>query len=201
MSVSIQTPPSSDVFLSYNNGLSPPPTPVAKRGHHFFESNDDTMPPEIPMFFPSSNSVMTGYLSCLKEDEGGIKEEEEENVERRLLKLLASRPTPTIRLKPRLTSSIHNVMDTDIPPEDTSKKQVLTVDMNEIKPLPIYSPSSVAEPKRSIESMIRKLPSLSSDSETKTISKTDTRKLPSFQRGGLHRHTTKRRNSIVARSA
>lgn len=152
------------------------------------------------MFFPSSNSVMTGHLSCLKEDEEeDIKEEE--NVERRLLKLLASRPTPTIRLKPRPTSSIHNVMDTDIPPEDTSKKQVLEVDMNEIKPLPIYSPSSVAEPKRSIESMIRKLPSLSSDSETKTISKTDTRKLPSFQRGGLHRHTTKRRNSIVARSA
>lgn len=199
MSVSIQTPPSSSVFSSYNNILSPPPTPVAKRGHHFFESNDDTMPPEIPMFFPSSNSVMTGHLSCLKEDEGEIKEEE--NVERRLLKLLASRPTPTIRLKPRPTSSIHNVMDTDIPPEDTSKKQVLTVDMNEIKPLPIYSPFSVAEPKRSIESMIRKLPSLSSDSETKTISKTDTRKLPSFQRGGLHRHTTKRRNSIVARSA
>lgn len=199
MSVSIQTPPSSSVFSSYNNILSPPPTPVAKRGHHFFESNDDTMPPEIPMFFPSSNSVMTGHLSCLKEDEGEIKEEE--NVERRLLKLLASRPTPTIRLKPRPTSSIHNVMDTDIPPEDTSKKQVLTVDVNEIKPLPIYSPSSVAEPKRSIESMIRKLPSLSSDSETKTISKTDTRKLPSFQRGGLHGHTTKRRNSIVARSA
>jgi len=168
------------VFSSYNNGLLPPPTPVAKRGHHFFKSNDDTMPPEIPMFFPSSNSVMTGHLSCLKEDEGEIKEEE--NVERRLLKLLASRPTPTIRLKPRPTSSIHNVMDTDIPPEDTSKKQVLTVDMNEIKPLPIYSPSSVAEPKKSIESMIRKLPSLSSDSETKTISKTDTRKLPSFQR-------------------
>jgi len=200
MSVSIQTPPSSDVLSSYNNGLSPPPTPMVKRGRQFFKSNDDTMPPEIPMFFPSSNSVMTGHLSCLKEDEEeDIKEEE--NVERRLLKLLASRPTPTIRLKPRPTSSIHNVMDTDIPPEDTSKKQVLEVDMNEIKPLPIYSPSSVAEPKRSIESMIRKLPSLSSDSETKTISKTDTRKLPSFQRGGLHRHTTKRRNSIVARSA
>ena len=199
MTVSIQTPPSSGVFSSYNNRLSPPPTPVAKRGHHFFESNDDTMPPEIPMFFPSSNSVMTGHLSCLKDEEEDIKVEE--NVERRLLNLLASRPTSTIRLKPRPTSSIHNVMDTDIPPEDTSKKQVLRVDMNEIKPLPIYSPSSVAEPKRSIESMIRKLPSLSSDSETKTISKTDTRKLPSFQRGGLHRHTTKRRNSIVARSA
>ena len=200
MSVSIQTPPSSGVFSSYNNRLSPPPTPVAKRGHHFFNSNDDTMPPEIPMFFPSSNSVMTGHLSCLKEDEGGIKEEEEENVERRLLKLLASRPTPTIRLKPRPTSSIHNILDTDIPPEDTRKKQILIVD-NQIMPPPIYSPSSIIEPKRSIESMIRKLPSLSSDSETKTISKSDTRKLPSFQRGGLHRHTTKRRNSIVARSA
>jgi len=175
---------------------------MVKRGRQFFKSNDDTMPPEIPMFFPSSNSVMTGHLSCLKEDEEeDIKEEE--NVERRPLNLLASRPTPTIRLKPRPTSSILSVM-ADIPPEDTCKickKQVLTVDMNEIKPLPIYSPSSVAEPKRSIESMIRKLPSLSSDSETNTISKSDTRKLPSFQRGGLHRHTTKRRNSIVARSA
>ena len=199
MSVSIQTPPSSDVFSSYNNRLSPPPTPVAKRGRQFFKSNDDAMlPPEIPMFFPSSNSVMTGHLSCLKDEEEDINEEE--NVERRLLKLLASRPTPTIRLKPRPTSSIHNII-TEIPPEDTCKKQVLTVDMNEIKPLPIYSPSSIAEPKKSIESMIRKLPSLSSDSENKTISKSDTRKLPSFQRGGLHRHTTKRRNSIVARSA
>ena len=197
MSVSIQTPPSSDVFSSYNNRLSPPPTPMAKRGRHFFESNDDTMPPEIPMFFPSSNSVMTGHLSCLKDEEEDTKEEE--NVERRLLNLLASRPTPTIRLKPRPTSSIHNIMDTEIPPEDTCKKQVLEVDIGQIKPLPIYSPSSVAEHKRSIESMIRKLPSLSSDSETNTIP--TTRKLPSFQRGGIHRHTTKRRNSIVARSA
>jgi len=148
------------------------------------------------MFFPSSNSVMTGHLSCLKEE--NIKEEE--NVERRLLNLLASRPTPTIRLKPRPTSSIHNIMDTEIPPpEDTCKKQVLEVDIGQIKPLPIYSPSSVTEPKRILESMIRKLPSLSSDSETKTIP--TTRKLPSFQRGGLHSHTTKRRNSIVARSA
>ena len=197
MSVSIQTPPSSDVVSSYNSRLSPPPTPVAKRGCHFFESNDDTIP-QVPTFFPSSNSIMTGHLLCLKDEEEDIKEEE--NVERRLLNLLASRPTPTIRLKPRPTSSIHNVMDTEIPPpEDTCKKQVLTVNMNEIKPLPIYSPSSFAEPKRSIESMIRKLPSLSSDSETKTIP--TTRKLPSFQRGGIHRHTTKRRNSIVARSA
>lgn len=195
MSVSIQTPPSSVMSSSYNNELSPPPTPVAKRGRHFFNSNDTT--PQIPMFFPTSSSVMTGHLSCLKDEEKEIKIEE--NVERRLLNLLASRPTPTIRLKPRPTTLMHsNNMDT--PPEDT-KKQVLVFDMDEIMPLPIYSPSSITEPKRSIESMIRKLPSLSSDSETKTISKSDTRKLPSFQRGGLHHHTTKRRNSIVARSA
>ena len=194
MSVSIQTPPSSDVFSSYNNGLSPPPTPVAKRGYQFFKSNDDDTP---PMFFPTSSSVMTGHLSCSKDEEEDIKVEE--NVERRLLNLLASRPTSTIRLKPRTMNNDTNDINVP-PPEDTSKKQVLIVDMDEIMPLPIYSSSSVAKHKKSIESMIRKLPSLSSDSETKTISKTDTRKLPSFQRGGLHRHT-KRRNSIVARSA
>ena len=197
MSVSVQSPLTPQVF-TYNETISPPSTPLAKRGH-FFPSNNSA---PMPMFFPANKSVMhhppvshkhmTMASSPLMTDMS-------------LSTSLESRPEPSVHLKPRrrLTSKSNSSSESDTLPIFMLKKK-LTLNMDGIPTLPLYSPTAI---KPNIES-IRKMPSLSrGDSSVSNSSSLNTKtssgpvqKLPSFNRGGMQGNT-RRRNSLVARSA
>ena len=81
------------------------------------------------------------------------------------------------------------------------KKQALTVDkhtVDQLLPMPFSQLPMV--PNLSLESDTVKSVGVSKVSPRK-MSVSDPGKLPSFNQGGMHRHTTKKCNSFVARSA
>ena len=193
MSASVHSPLSSEVFSSFDS-LSPPPTPVAKRGCHFFPSNASTPVEHMPMFFPTSASLLSPTRKVSLSSSKNHKENK--NIERSTLASLASRPTPCLRLKPRpknmnVSASPSFILD--------GKKQVLAVDkhtVDQLIPMPFSQLPMV--PNLSLDT--GKSDNVSNLSPRK-ISASDPGKLPSFHQCGMHRHTTKKCNSFVARSA
>lgn len=90
MKISINSPLPSEVF----NELSPPPTPIAKRGRHFFPSNA-----AVPMFFPKSQSIF-GSAHAHPNISAPTTAEKEATEMKRLLASLAHRPVPRLHLSP-----------------------------------------------------------------------------------------------------
>ena len=91
----LRSPRNSEVFSLSLTSLSPPPTPIAKRGRHSsLPANAVTSP--APMFFPKSQSVFrSAHHSRPVENDDAIA------MERERLAMLASRPIPSLRLLPR----------------------------------------------------------------------------------------------------
>lgn len=206
MSVTIQSPFNSEVLSSFDYSVSPPPTPIAKRARHFFPSN---APTPTPMFFPKSQSLLVSSFQHSSH-------KDITDVERKHLALLASRPSPSVQLKPRhaLTDASHrtNRVSSCNGSKDVKKRFKL----EEMPQLPFSFP-----PEKSFKPImsptIPDLPSLPlSSGSSKGLSKSDSAlekktsspaaaaqqvKLPSFQRRGVDHRTIKKRNSLVARSA
>ncbi|KAL7546101.1 hypothetical protein ACHAWF_009433 [Thalassiosira exigua] len=190
MSVSIQSPLLSDV-VSCLESLSPPPTPIAKRARRFFPSEDAT--PPTPMFFPKSQSILQAEelrtpsrLSTV--DMEAMKSEQ--------LEMLASRPAPRLRLKPRLHVYMTN----------TSQKENINYQMNadQAAPFPFSLPPSLpslsvsfCESSTSVSSGIGSEPTPKKSGPAPAIQRAN---LPSIQRNGTQRGFFKC-NSFAAMSA
>eukprot|EP01083_Nonionella_stella_P265365 898967_1 len=199
MSVSVQSPLTPQVF-TYNETISPPSTPLAKRGH-FFPSNNSS---PMPMFFPANKSVV--HHPPVSHKHKTMQASSPLMTDMSLSTSLKSMPEPSVHLKPRrrlMNSKSNSSSESDTLPIMLKKK--LTLNLDVIPALPLYSAPTAIKP--NIES-IRKMPSLSigdssvsnsSSSNTKTSSG-PVQKLPSFNRGGMQGNT-RRRNSLVARSA
>jgi hypothetical protein len=212
MSVTMESPLSSQVFGSLDS-LSPPPTPNAKRARHFFPSNASS---PTPMFFPKSKSLFGTNTRA-----GLSPASEKENAERMQLQRLASRLPPCLQLKPRPTDITNRTARLRLSsrsssgdmPINESRKMRITVD--QILPLPLVFHESKTLSFKPVEessvASIPELPSLScslSDSSKGSVigsvikpSVSYQAKLPSIKRDGMHRHIVKKRNSFVARSA
>lgn len=186
MSVSVQSPlssplPSQVFSLSTLETLSPPPTPIAKRGdsNHFFPSGATT---PTPMFFSKSKSLLghdndgnvtAGGLTPASAPAVGARQTNEntvENQQRLLAKKLASRgPVPSLRLAPRPrfggSSSANTTNDT----EDMKKL------MDQMPPPPLYSPFPDL---KSMEANIPQVPSLSSHSSSSSTKPSSTTPSP-----------------------
>lgn len=199
MSVSVQSPLTPQVF-TYNETISPPSTPLAKRGH-FFPSNNSTL---MPIFFPANKSVI--HHPPVSHKHKTMQASSPLMTDMSLSTSLKSMPEPSVHLKPRrrlMNSKSNSSSESDTLPIFMLKKK-LTLNMDGIPALPLYSPIAI---KPNIES-IRKMPSLSrGDSSVSNSSSLNTKtssgpvqKLPSFNRGGMQGNT-RRRNSLVARSA
>lgn len=196
MCLSVRSPLNSEV-LSLLESLSPPPTPVAKRGAHFIPSNAAT---PVPKYFPASQSI---FGALLRVDYPGEKEVAEEMQ----LRQLASRPVPSFRLKRRPTpmNSSRAAATTE-----GAKKMRVQVHAEQLPPLPLAAGPALAS-KSSAKMLIPLLPSLSTLSVESSKSTSESAsesgpgqqgsKLPSFERQGMHRRVAQRRNSFVARSA
>lgn len=205
MSVTIRSPFSSEVFPSFDYSLSPPPTPIAKRARHFFPNNAATL---TPLFFSKSQSLLDSTSSHQSAD--GDKEAFRE-LERKHLAMLASRPAPSLQLKPR--STLSDATHDSLHSNDISK----SFKLDDMPELPFAVPPKNKSFKPINSSEMPDIPSLSlSTSSPKKLSKSDPgmgknpshpttamqhAKLPAFQRSGVHRRTVRKRNSLVARSA
>lgn len=182
MSVSVQSPlsplPSQVFSISTLDTLSPPPTPIAKRGasHHFFPSRAST---PTPVFFPKSKSLL-GHDSSGNVSAGGLTpasapavaegqgdENTVENKQRLLAKKLASRgPGPSFRLAPRprfgssssANRTIRNANDTD----EYIKKM-----LGQMPPPPL---TTSFPDLKSMEASIPQVPSLSAHSSSSSAS-------------------------------
>ena len=115
MSVSvIQSPSSSNVisfFPSSTSSLSPPPTPKGKkraRAVLIRGSNSNTHVHVVPMFLPSSASLISGRTMAATAVD-------KETMERMQLASLTSRPTPNIRLEQRPRSTTTTRVSTKRP--------------------------------------------------------------------------------------
>eukprot|EP00581_Thalassiosira_minuscula_P016887 CAMPEP_0183730962 /NCGR_PEP_ID=MMETSP0737-20130205/33969_1 /TAXON_ID=385413 /ORGANISM="Thalassiosira miniscula, Strain CCMP1093" /LENGTH=204 /DNA_ID=CAMNT_0025963569 /DNA_START=459 /DNA_END=1073 /DNA_ORIENTATION=- len=202
-SVSIQSPVESEVF-SFFETLSPPPTPLAKRGRHFFPSNAST---PVPMFFPKSQSLLSSPSARRAETLlSRSSPANKEAMAQKQLASLASRPVPIIRLVPRKTKTDTSQVNRAATSTDIKK----IIQAGQTPPLPFSFPNDSFDVKQ-IKSAIPQVPSLSdstasSDSESNMtkpgpVAGPKLAKLPSFQRSGMHRRTVHRCNSYVARSA
>mmetsp|Transcript_13758 Transcript_13758/g.20743 ORF Transcript_13758/g.20743 Transcript_13758/m.20743 type:complete len:253 (-) Transcript_13758:127-885(-) len=148
MIIPIHSPLSTDVYSSLSS-LSPPPTPIAKRSRHFFQSSTTSA---MPMFFPMSQSLFysSGHRCHHSDASPSIKDEEA--TEKKKLKLIASRPASILRLMPRSRTNISQTR------EGTKRIQV-----DQLPPLPSsYLDTSL----KSIKPMIPRLPFLSDSTKT-----------------------------------
>jgi hypothetical protein len=108
--ISIHSPIQSEILNSLAS-LSPPPTPIAKRGCHFFpadSSGDATVP--VPLFFPTTASVFgSSYHEpnrrILSSRSTHHSDEEDDSVDAELM-FLISYPPPRLRLEQRRTVTI-----------------------------------------------------------------------------------------------
>lgn len=158
MSVSIHSPlPTYSVFPSFHDSsLSPPPTPLAKRARHFFPSNSEASSSPVPMFFPTSKSLLSHRSSSSSFHNSSSPRLsptrlhdrthaaptsptfEKENVARRQLKDMARRPPPALRLRPRPLHCSNKMLHTNSTKGEVDKAR--QVDMDRIPSLPLWSP-------------------------------------------------------------
>ncbi len=142
--ISIHSPIQSELLNSLS--LSPPPTPIAKRGCHFFPADggggDATVP--VPLFFPKTASV---FGSSYHEPNGRIlasrsthpADEDDNSLDAELM-FLISYPPPRLRLEQRRTVTITPPLLTPT----QNEKRVLQVPDDSLKimipTLPLLSP-------------------------------------------------------------
>lgn len=177
---SFQSPRQSEVLSSaLVDSLSPPPTPIAKRARRSSPSSP------APMFFPKSKSIISAAHDPSPSPSTAEKEDTEE---KRVALLLASRPVPHTRLSPRPTQFGVKKTTNTFRAEDIET----LIRTNQLPPLPFSSPAS---------STVEQLEALSLSARAKSAGSPPLAKLPSFERGGMHRRTSARRNSLVARTA
>eukprot|EP01083_Nonionella_stella_P219580 786421_1 len=101
MGIIYQSPSNSAVLSYYSPSLSPPPPPQANKRARLFQFSHASMEVDLPTFLPSSSSLISSSSSA--SSLRSTYEKGKENMERRKLLSLSSRPLPSIRLKPRPT--------------------------------------------------------------------------------------------------
>ncbi|KAL7482371.1 hypothetical protein ACHAW6_008050 [Cyclotella cf. meneghiniana] len=207
MSICIESPPSAFVF-SYNDKLSPPPTPGRKR---LCLSKD--LQEDVPLFFPKSKSIF-GPEDNVSNDKAYD-----------LFNLLSnSPPPPRLHLRPK--SRFGTEMDeprtlhslTEVPPvpfsfqlqvtatfsrgdEPTTRRKIEDL-VHLLPPPPLAGPASRSSPTFASRKMSEGVSDTVSAQSPPPRSK-GSQKLPSIQRKGMDSRARKidRRNSMVARCA
>lgn len=196
MSYIILSPPASEVIPPLES-LSPPPTPIAKRGGSFSRSSNTLNP--TPIYFPTSWSRLGSAHHPSTCSSSADKDATAENQI-----ALLSRPVPNMQLVRRSPGSGASTLKFD---DDEERRKI----MSQIPMLPLYSHPETSS--QSVEASVKLLPPPSLDASKRSGNRADRLcnansvvnqqavKLPSFQRKGLHHATVTRRNSYVARSA
>ena len=208
MSICIESPPRAVVF-SYNDNLSPPPTPGRKRVCLSKDSQD-----EVPLFFPTSKSIF------------GPEDNASNDKAYDLFNLLSNAPPPP-RLQLRPKARFGTEMDkprklcsrlTEIPPVpfsfqvqvtatprrkcDEPTRQMIKDLAHLLPPPPLAAPTSQSSPTFAARKMSTSVSDTVSSQTPQPRSK-GVQKLPSIQRKGMDSRARKidRRNSMVARCA
>ncbi|KAL3760193.1 hypothetical protein ACHAWU_008940 [Discostella pseudostelligera] len=181
--IAIQTPLNPEV-LPYLETLSPPPTPIAKRGRSFFPAGDDASL-NVPMFFPKSASIFGSYQPQSPRSTQPANKDDN-SVEAELM-FIISYPSPRFRLEQRRTITISPPPLT--PPQN--EKFVLQVPDNS---LPLLIPKLPLLPERS-----------KSDNVSFTLMKRShpalIQSMPQRPTLDMNHRKVERRHSYVAKSA